>query len=347
MWNLGLIPLLKSAQAMLFHKSICGIMAVAALSGFAAAQSPRSASVEKVTFVGDNPVRLQIQTSAPLTPAIQVISNPERLVIDLPNAEPGRGLRGFALNRGEVRGVRTSLYSRSPMTTRIVVDLNTPQWYRVTPDGAGMVISLGGEKQGASGALTTVGWVSTRSSAQIVERPQAMPAVASMPAAVPVRSPLVNGATVRFANGQLSIHATNASLSEILFQIQKVTGAEIAIPAGTEQQRVAGDFGPGTASQVLGDLLNGSGLNFVVVGSAVDPTQLRSVILSRKDGEADSPAAFAQQQASDSAENFDSDDTTTVAPAPAQQQTPPQGQMPPPQQGAPDSGPPADPPPTT
>lgn len=315
-------------------------MALAALPVLVAAQTPRSASVDKITFVGDNPVRLQIQTSGPLTPEVQVISNPERLVIDLPNAEPGRDLRGFALNRGEVRGIRTSLYSRSPMTTRIVVDLNTPQWYRITPDGAGMVISLGGEKQGATAALTTVGWVSTRSSAHIVEQPQTLP-VASRSAAVSVQSQLVNGASVRFANGQLSIHATNASLSEILFQIQKVTGAEIAIPAGTEQQRVAGDFGPGTASQVLGDLLNGSGLNFVVVGSAVDPTQLRNVILSRKDGEADAPAAFAQQQASDSAENFDSDDTTTAAPAPAQQQTPLQGQP------APDSGPPADPPPTT
>lgn len=330
---------------MLLHKKICGILILTMASLPVLAAEQRSASVEKITFVGENPVRLQIQTSAPLAPEIQVISNPERLVIDLPNSRPGVALRGFKLDHGEVRGVRTGLFSQNPPVTRIVVDLNTPQWYRVTPDRTGMVISLGGEKQGAASALTTVGWVSTHSPAHIVEQPQAVRVAASRPAIVPIQSQLTNGASVRFANGQLSIHATNASLSEVLFQIQKVTGAEIAIPAGTEQQRVAGDFGPGTASEVLGDLLNGSGLNFVVVGSPVDPTQLRSVLLSRKDGEADAPAAFAQQQASDSAENFDSDDAGP--PAPAQQQTPPEQQAPMQQQSAPDSGPPADPPPTT
>ena len=87
---------------------------------------------------------------------------------------------------------------------------------------------------------------------------------------------------VDFADGMLTIRAANATLSEILFQIQKKTGAEIAIPAGTEQDRVAADFGPGSPSEVLSQLLNGSGLNFVVVGSEADPKKLRSVLLSRK-----------------------------------------------------------------
>src|SRR6266700_1147999 len=92
----------------------------------------------------------------------------------------------------------------------------------------------------------------------------------------------LNSVNVQFSNGLLTIHSTGATLSEVLFQIQKQTGAEIAIPSGTEQDRVAADFGPGSPSEVLGALLNGSGLNFVVVGSEVDPHVLRSVILSRK-----------------------------------------------------------------
>jgi len=110
--------------------------------------------------------------------------------------------------------------------------------------------------------------------------------------AVSTQAQRINGVNVVFARGLLTIHAQNATLSEILFQIQKQTGAEIAIPAGTEQDRVAADFGPGTPSAVMGDLLNGSGLNFVVVGSASDPNQLRSVILSRKTGDVDPPGAF-------------------------------------------------------
>ena len=91
-----------------------------------------------------------------------------------------------------------------------------------------------------------------------------------------------NSVSVQFADGLLSIQATGATLSQVLFEIQKQTGAEIAIPAGAEQDRVAANFGPGPAGQVLGELLNGSGLNFVVVGSESDPRALRSVLLSPK-----------------------------------------------------------------
>ena len=52
----------------------------------------------------------------------------------------------------------------------------------------------------------------------------------------------VKGVRVQFATGQLEIHAHDATLSEVLFQIQKQTGAEIAIPAGTEQERVFVDL---------------------------------------------------------------------------------------------------------
>lgn len=317
-------------------------MLLSALQLDAFAQSKHTALVESVSFAGDAPIRLKIHTSVPLTPEIQVISSPERLIIDLPNSLPGRTLRGFAVNRGEVRSVRTGLYSQSPPITRIVVDLNTPQWYRIVPDASGFLISLGGQTQGAADAQSTVGWVSTRSAAS-VSKLRAAPAIMRT-SSNPVRAPLINGASVRFDNGALSIHATNATLSEVLFQIQKVTGAEIAIPAGTEQQKVAGDFGPGTASEVLSELLNGSGLNFVVVGSDANANLLRSVILSVKDGEADSPAAFAQQvepaaaQNVDPQTNGDPENTEPIAPVP--QQAPPQQPLPP------DNGPPADPPPT-
>jgi hypothetical protein len=92
----------------------------------------------------------------------------------------------------------------------------------------------------------------------------------------------------------MTIHASNATLSEVLFEVQKQTGAEIAIPSGTEQDRVAADFGPAPATAVMQQLLNGAGLNFVVVGSETDPNALKSVILSRSPGPPDSPGAFSQ-----------------------------------------------------
>lgn len=249
----------------------------------------RLPSVNKVSIVAENPFQLRIETTGQIAPQAQIIEGPDRLVIDLPNTQPGPGLRRLNVNRGAVRTVRTSLYSRQPSVTRVVVDLTLPQWYRIVPDSSGVLVTIGGGAGAPTDPGTTIGWVSTKSPAHHVSAAKTTPASASVTAGGRRAAP-VNGVSVDFANGMLSIHANNASLSEVLFQIQKKTGAEIAIPAGTEQERVAADFGPGTPGEVLSQLLNGSGLNFVVVGSESDPNALRSVLLSPKGPDMATPA---------------------------------------------------------
>jgi hypothetical protein len=266
-------------------KPFSAILLVNLLVVSGAAQSRTVGSVKKVSILSQNPFQIQIQTSQPASSQVQMVPNPERLVIDIPNSVPGPGLRRLAVNQGDVRGVRVSLYSAMPPITRVVVDLNAPEWYHVAPNNFGLVVSLGSGGESAGSEQAAIGWVSAK-----VKNVHAAPVV--LRRVVAASSAPVNGVTLQFANGQLTIHARNATLSEILFQIQKGTGAEIAIPSGTEQDRVSADFGPGTPSEVMAELLNGSGLNFVVVGSASNPNQLRSVILSRKTGGADPPSAF-------------------------------------------------------
>jgi hypothetical protein len=254
----------------------------------ATAQSGRLTSVNKVSVLTQTPLQIQIQTNLPASSQVQMVPNPDRLVIDIPNSVAATTLRGLAINRADVRGVRVSQYSMKPPVTRVVVDLNSPEWYRVVPNASGLMVSLGNEGQSAQ-SQPAIGWVSAK-----VRNVRTAPAVLRQ--AVATSPAPVNGVRVQFANGQLTIHATNATLSEVLFQIQKCTGAEIAIPSGSEQERVAADFGPGTASEVMGQLLNGTDLNFVVVGSTSNPNQLRSVILTRKTGGADPPPAFAVEE---------------------------------------------------
>jgi hypothetical protein len=299
----------------------------------------RPQSVNKLSIVADNPFQFHIDTSAQVTPQAQMIEGPDRLVIDFPNAEPGSTLHRLSVNRGAVKAVRAGLYSRQPRITRIVVDLTLPQWYRIVPDASGVMVTIGGGASAPSDPGATIGWVSTKSPVRIAKSSQPTTitkgkVTASVPRGVPV-----NGVSVEFAGGMLTIHANNSTLSEILFQIQKKTGAEIAIPSGSEQDRVAADFGPGTPSEVLGQLLNGSGLNFVVVGSEADPHVLRSVILSSKGPDADNPATFSQPYTPPVAQNMD-----TEAPDPAmavhgpeveQQQQQPMPENAPPQQDAP------------
>jgi len=85
---------------------------------------------------------------------------------------------------------------------------------------------------------------------------------------------------VTFANRMLAIHAHKATLAQVLYEVQRQTQAEIAIPAGAEQEEVAADLGPAPARQVLSTLLNGSPYNFIFVGNE---DSLERVILTRRD----------------------------------------------------------------
>jgi hypothetical protein len=302
---------------MIFLRRLCEWLLVAAIVVSATAQTGRTGSVERLYVVSQNPFQIQIQASHGSQAQVQLVSNPERLVIDLPNSVPGAGLRGLAINRGEVRGVRVSLYSARPPITRVVVDLNAPQWYRVVPNASGLAVVLGSDGESAENTQPLIGWVSAR-----VESARAAPIVLRRDTATRVQR--VNGVSVFFDHGLLTIHAANATLSEVLFQIHKQTGVEIAIPSGTEQERVGSDFGPGTPREVLEQLLNGTDLNFVAVGSSSDPNQLRSVVLSRKTGGPDPPSAFQPAES---------------APAPTAPVIDPQNYEPPPQE-LPENGPP-------
>jgi hypothetical protein len=317
-------------------KHFCANLALALVVSYAGAQAHLPA-VRRVSVVSQNPLQLQIQTSPAAVPQTQLISGPDRLVIDIPNTVPAATLRGIAVNHGEVKGVRVSLFSAAPSVTRIVVDLNSPQSYRVVPNPSGLLVSLGNDSESAGNTpaanTPAIGWVSAGAGVKVI----------SVSASIGVKKSVsrpgipVNSVSVQFADGLLSIQANGATLSEVLFQIQKATGAEIAIPSGTEQDRVAAEFGPGPAGEVLSELLNGSGLNFVVVGSESDPKVLRSVLLSRKPEALAGPIAVPEVYTPDAAENVSPEN--------------PEGLTPPDENSAPPTPPPADaapvaPPPT-
>lgn len=323
--------------AMAALKNSCGVFVLVWLAMSAGAQTAHVSAVSRIAVVSQDPLQLQIQTSPAAVPQAQMISGPYRLVIDIPNTIPGAALRGMAVNRGEVKGVRVSLFSAAPPVTRLVLDLNAPQLYRIVPNSSGLLVSLGNDRESA-GDAPTIGWVSAKSSGKSSVK------VTSAPASQLLRKNLLhpavskNGVNVQFVNGMLSVQAAGATLSEVLFQIQKQTGAEIAIPSGTEQGRVAADFGPGPAREVLGELLTGSGLNFVVVGSEMDPKALRSVILSRKSDAPSGPMVAPQAYTPAAAENIPPEapeitppDDNTTPPTPVQ---PPAdaGSVPPPTQ---------------
>lgn len=203
---------------------------------------------------------IEIEATVRIVPEVQVVTGPDRLVIDFPKATPGPQLRPVAVNQGEVKGVRVGLLSTKPPVTRVVLDLKSPQAYQLFPVGKSVIVKLGGAV-GIAAAPT----------------PGAAPNSAPAPAVEPAKS-----FEVSFQDGMLSVMSTKGSLADVLAEIRKQTGADIPIPAGAEQEEVAASLGPGTPRDVVSQLLNGSRYNFILIGADNDPNKLERVILSPK-----------------------------------------------------------------
>ncbi|HXA06727.1 MAG TPA: AMIN domain-containing protein [Bryobacteraceae bacterium] len=285
------------------------LLAAAALSSAqksapisASTSAPASARVEHVVVRGTSAaMEVEIQTSGtPVAPDTQTITGPDRIVVDFPGALPAAELRALKVNLGALKGVRSGLFFSNPPITRIVLDLVEPQSYQVSttklsttqnaivvklspvkpgPTTAGAKVpdlsaAAGPRLQNASLAVSTNVAITRVATAAVSNMPPPRPAVSEAPA---LPKPPV---AVTFVNGMLSIRTEKATLAQVLFEVQRQTRAEIAIPAGAEQEEVAANLGPAPARDVLGSLLNGSLYNFIFVG---DELSLERVILTRRD----------------------------------------------------------------
>lgn len=232
----------------------------------------KSSMIRKVSVLsGAAGTELEISTDDAVTPNVQVVTGPDRLVIDFPNTTPASGLRNLSVGRGEVMGVRVGLFSAAPPVTRVVVDLKMPQSYQIFPSHKSVIVKLGPPE----------------TEFEVVNEP---------PSAPVVQQPRVR---VSFQNGLLQVWAEKATLAEVLNEIHHQTGADIAIPSGAEQEQVVANYGPGPAEQVIAALLNGSRFNFVTVGDSSNPAKLSSVILMPRTGGVtpnNAPAPYWQQQ---------------------------------------------------
>lgn len=240
---------------------------------------------------GKDTVEIEVEASDRITPQSQVVTGPDRLVVDFPNSRPGDGVRNQSVDRGEVKDVRVGLFQSKPPVTRLVIDLKSAQSYQVFPNGRTVMIKVVGGAVASPPAPAPV---------NSVPQPDARPGLVaasytSHPEPVHIEEAPQPPLLVSYQNGMLGIHSDKATLSEVLYLVQKRTGADIAIPAGAEQERVAADLGPAPAPEVLAQLLNGSKFNFLILNAANDPSKLDRVILStRTEGNFVAPLPPAQ-----------------------------------------------------
>ena len=255
------------------------LLGVSMLPVLATGQSatPVAATVNRVALLGGNEnVEVEITASQRITPQVLVVNGPERLVIDFPGAQPASTLHNLSVARGQVKGVRVGLFASSPPVTRIVLDLKAPQQYDLFPVGNTIIVKLRADVKPVAVLTTTA-------------------AKLSPPVAVPIQPiKLATKVEVEFLSGKLAIRANKATLAEVLYEVQRKTGADIPIPSAAQREQVSGIFGPAPAREALASLLNGSGFNFILVASDHDPSQLRSVVLTPRGDAAPQPAAYSQ-----------------------------------------------------
>src|SRR5882757_3084272 len=100
-------------------------------------------------------VEIEIEASERIVPQANLLTGPDRLVVDFVNARPSAQLRNLLVNRAEVKNVRVGLFSSDPPVTRLVLDLNGPQPYQIFPSGKTVIVKIGGNAGVESASLSS------------------------------------------------------------------------------------------------------------------------------------------------------------------------------------------------
>ncbi|HWA95924.1 MAG TPA: hypothetical protein VG844_15080 [Terracidiphilus sp.] len=134
-------------------------------------------------------------------------------------------------------------------------------------------------------------------------------------------------AKVTWDSHGLEIHATNSSLMQILHDYSVATGSKIE--GISKDERIFGTYGPGSAHDVLTQLLNGTGYNVLMFGDLGQGTPREVVLSARSADNGPRPMAHPMPAPSyDDAED-NTDDQPEPPPQPVMQPQVIQPNMPP------------------
>jgi hypothetical protein len=320
-----------------FPRGIAARLLITALCSSAMVYAHAQSSIRNLKVLGGKgSVEIEVEASDKLVPQTQILTSPDRLVIDFPNATPGIALRNQSVNLGEVKDLRFGLFQMKPPVTRIVLDLKSAQSFQVFPYGRTVIIKVteaAATQDAATYApATRPGLIAANYTTRIESvriDPPVIPETSS--ASVAATNTAVSNALakptleVTFLDGMLTIRSNKATLSDILFAIKQRTGADVSISAGAEQEKVVADIGPAPAPEVLSQLLNGSKFNFLILNAANDPQRLDRIILTPRP---EHVATVNQPQVIQSAPVDVDDDSQSQTPPP-QPSTPPVRNVPP------------------
>ena len=119
----------------------------------AAVSATKIAAIKSFRIVQekDGPA-VEILSTKPLVPSIQAISDPDRLVIDLPNARLDTQPKKISVQADQISAIRADQFQQNPPVARVVVDLLAPRAYTWDAAGNRLVVHLGKNPSQASGS---------------------------------------------------------------------------------------------------------------------------------------------------------------------------------------------------
>ena len=124
-------------------------------------------------------------------------------------------------------------------------------------------------------------------------QPQTQPVAykAAVPPSMLDKPPLP--AKIDLTQGQLSIHADNSSLIDIMHRLTADAG--MTVDGLNKDQRIFGTYGPGNPQDVISELLDGSGYNVVMLGRTQTGTPKQITLTPRTGGVSGGPGGMRQQ----------------------------------------------------
>ena len=193
-----------------------------------AAAKPASTSsannqLQKVSVVpGADGVQIEISSSQAVTPRVTKLSSPARLLVELPETVVASAQSKIPVGSAGVKGVRIGMDGKTPPTTSVVVDLEKPLAYELTPGSAGkLILTLHSD-----GAAPSVAKNSAPPAVKTAPAKASAPAVAAKvaPASVPVK--------VAVAKASAEKPAASASKSDSKQSAKSAAvAAKVAAPA--------------------------------------------------------------------------------------------------------------------
>ena len=97
--------------------------------------------LQRVNVVpGTDSVRIEISSTQSVTPRLSKLNSPDRVLVELPETVIASSQSKIPVGSAGVKGVRIGMDGKTPPTTSVVIDLEKPLAYELSPGSAGKVV---------------------------------------------------------------------------------------------------------------------------------------------------------------------------------------------------------------